>query len=567
MLLFYQSQYRIPTQVLEKSEAEYTGIRLGWDPASNGIRSEGRLLLTGQHDRPIIVYSHRVSSGFAQGISFGLLILTGILLYLPWLSRRYDLNGLIEAWALENGALFSPHHLVYRPVGAIWHSLLSVFMPLERSIPALQALSALCGVIGLAGCFWIVRRWGLSSLASAGFALALGISWSYWIYSTDASYIIPAHAAAVLFLLCLDAEPLSRKRALIAALMNTLAIALWQAHIFLLLLWIGRWAFHKSASPRTLRHVREGLLATLLFTALFYGGAGFWTLRSLHPLEWIRWVITYETRLPVWGRLDMERLPEWVRSAVASWIPITDGLGWRAVGRGEIPELLPFISPVALLLALSLALPRLIRALRQDFRWPSPAMALTMTCYGLFILWWDPAEPKWFISLNLFLILLLARGWRVDPGSWRAGAALWACVGLIATANFSRSILPRHQGPHPYRELAHCVAQHMSDLDLFLATDWMWAEYLRYFHRRDVLSLLDLSARHKSKAIVSQRIYAEIQRIHQRAGKVYMSDPAAYPAEYLQWLQIATGFLREDLEALQGHKAFRCLGLQFFEVR
>jgi hypothetical protein len=525
--------------------------------------------LPGQPSDPIQIspFSFRIWPRLVQASRFSLLLAIGILLYLPWLSRHYDSNGLIEAWALEHGVFFSPHHLIYRPIGGIWHSLLSMLKPLEHSIDALQALSAFSGAIGLATCFWIMQRWGLSSLTSAGFALALGTSWSHWIFSTDASYIIPAHTAAVLFLLCLDAEPLSRKRALIAALMATLAITLWQAHIFLLFLWIGRWAFHRSASPGTLRHVREGLLATLLFTALLYGGAGFWTLRSFHPLEWIRWAITYETRLPVWGRLGIERLPQWMQSIVTSWIPITDGLGWQAVERGQVPELLPFVSPLALLLALPFILPCLIRALHQDFRWPSMAMALTTACYGLFILWWDPEEPKWFTSLNLFLILLLARGWRIDPGSWRAAAILWACVGLIAAANFSRSILPRHRGPHPLQKLARCVAQHMNDPDLFLATDWMWVEYLRYFHHRSVLSLLDLSARYKSKTVVSQRIRAEIQRIHQGSGRVYMSDPAAYPADYLRWLQSATGFLREDLEALQGREAFLCLGLQFFEVR
>src|SRR5262249_56601708 len=43
-----------------------------------------------------------------------------LLLYVPFLSRRFDPNGLQDALAVDRGGanLWNPNHLLYRPIGA-----------------------------------------------------------------------------------------------------------------------------------------------------------------------------------------------------------------------------------------------------------------------------------------------------------------------------------------------------------------------------------------------------------------------------------------------------------------
>ena len=52
--------------------------------------------------------------------SFLLVVALGLCLYLPLLTRNYDINGLAEAAAVESGNpvdLWNPNHMLYRPVG------------------------------------------------------------------------------------------------------------------------------------------------------------------------------------------------------------------------------------------------------------------------------------------------------------------------------------------------------------------------------------------------------------------------------------------------------------------
>ena len=58
--------------------------------------------------------------------------------YLAFLSRRFDLNGIAEAHALDVGTLFSANHLLYRPLGPLFQSLLTGFGFGLRSVVVLR---------------------------------------------------------------------------------------------------------------------------------------------------------------------------------------------------------------------------------------------------------------------------------------------------------------------------------------------------------------------------------------------------------------------------------------------
>ncbi|MCS6964832.1 hypothetical protein [Thermoflexus sp.] len=496
-----------------------------------------------------------------------LALLIGGLLYFPWVSRRYDPNGLIEAAALEQGRLFSPHHLLFRPLGWISYHILESLGLGERSIFAFQSLSALSGALGLGLYFLLMRRIGLSNKSAMAFTLALGTSWSYWVFSTDASYIVPATTAAIGFLLAYYQEPLTLRRAIIAAILSALAALLWQAYGVLLLLWLLRLIASRGASgQKTFQSLLVGFGMALAIIAVIYAGVSIHEIGAVDPYRMIEWGFTYKTRLPIWGRLDPERVLAWLQSAVASWIPLSEGLGWRAMLRGEGYDPWGILCGLAVCITLPQMALKLLSRIWNSTWWPVRSIAVGVGALALFILWWDPYEPKWFVALQAPLILLLAHVWSGQPNSKIATGLMLLSLTIVGMANFHKSIAPRRWGPHPLQERARCVAQHMQPEDIFLATDWMWAEYLSYFHQRAVLSLLDLAARYRNKLHVAQHIRQKILEVQQRSGRIYMVDPSSYPSDYFHWIKSATGFDREDLESLRGSYVFTCDGLRFFEA-
>ena len=110
-------------------------------------------------------------------------------LYLPFLSRHFDLNGIAEARSLELGALFSPNHLLYRPLGLLVQDLLAAVGVPVRSIFVLQAITAVSAAAGVAFAYLFFKKLAGSRMVAAAGALWLGTTWAYWAYSTDAIYI------------------------------------------------------------------------------------------------------------------------------------------------------------------------------------------------------------------------------------------------------------------------------------------------------------------------------------------------------------------------------------------
>ena len=77
--------------------------------------------------------------------------------FIPFLSRHFDLNGIAEARSLELGALFSPNHLLYRPLGLLVQDLLAaVGVPVRSYIRT----------AGDNGCLGEPRVWRLRTCSS-----------------------------------------------------------------------------------------------------------------------------------------------------------------------------------------------------------------------------------------------------------------------------------------------------------------------------------------------------------------------------------------------------------------
>lgn len=116
------------------------------------------------------------------------------------------------------------------------------------------------------------------------FTLALGTSWSYWVFSTDASYIVPATAAAIGFLLACYEELITLRRAIIAAILSALAAMLWQAYGVLLLIWLLRLIASRGASSqKTFQCLLMGFGIALAIIAVIYAGVSIHEIGVVDP--------------------------------------------------------------------------------------------------------------------------------------------------------------------------------------------------------------------------------------------------------------------------------------------
>jgi hypothetical protein len=114
--------------------------------------------------------------------------------------------------------------------------------------------------------------------------------------------------------------------------------------------------------------------------------------------------------------------------------------------------------------------------------------------------------------------------------------------------------------------MARCVASHLNPRDIFLSTDWNWAEYLGYFFGRKEISVINWAATFGDPRLALDNIWQLLLKVQGAHGDAYVTDLAAYSSEHLQWLQSTTGIGPRELSPYQGPAAFVCQGIILRQV-
>ena len=232
-------------------------------------------------------------------------------------------------------------------------------------------------------------------------------------------------------------------------------------------------------------------------------------------------------------------------------------------------KFLSWVGPLGFVIMASL----LIVAYRRSSGWTSRRnraifwLLVLYATYIPFVTWWESIEPRWFIVPNIFLAALTA----VILSQWRplslVRIALPAGVLMLTAFNLATSAWPKHFRQSNPSKMAACVAGHLDREDLFLATEWNWADYLRQIHDRSVVSFIgEVSIASRDKKIAMEKIRTIAQERKRNGGDVYMTDIGSYPADYMQWFTEQTGITSEELRTYQGSPAFECLGSNFLRL-
>jgi hypothetical protein len=529
-----------------------------------------------------IAVNWREGSFYLKTAMLPLLVVTiTLVIYLSLLSTHYDPNGIVEVVVIERGEateLFWPHHILYRPLGYLLCKLLRLVGYDGLIILPLQALSAFFGALGVGVFFTILRRLtdsnGVSLLVTAGYAFSYG----YWIHSEDVYYIIPATFFVLLAFRLLVSRPERRSglSLFLLAFSSALAILFWQTNVFFvpvvaLGLVLGRQSVRK----------RRDLVRYLLFLAVTVGtvylsiGAVVVGCRSLG--DFVAWLTTYSTRLPMWGVLDPGRVKDAALTLIATFIPLKAGLGLRSLSRGEfIPhKLLPQFSLGAMILLFSLWGGWAIR--NWGKLWNRHARTLSLVSvwivpYVLFNTWWDPYEVKWWIipTTPMWTALALVMVEFTNRATTRRAnmvvGSIVALVIIIGLANFSAVVWARHAAPNPEMDIALWVGSRMSKGDLLVAADWGWSEYVPYFAQRDVLNLTSVSAQEQDVQKVLRVLDEEMARRWGHGARVFFVDIYGYTIDHWAWLTRNTGLVLENFTIYERRIAWEYRGEVVWEI-
>lgn len=501
-------------------------------------------------------------------IGFGFFII-GLVIYVGLRSQNYDFNGFIETIAIEEGgaSLFSPNHLVYRPIIAFFYSLMQSAGYVGLSLPIAQVVTAVSASIGLALFFWWIRQIVDKPLIAVIATIGFGTSWAYWVFSIDVFYITPAATAVLAALLILTnmvkRDDWAVSRVLLLAFFTALGILLWQANIFFVPVVIGVLAVHHL--PNWSRLIQTILLFVIVMGLLV---GGIYLLSSLVVLQdtwsvdaFLEWILGYGgASLEIWGQLDISRVGPAAFSAVSSIVPLWEGMALSELLAGQFvaDKVLPQLSLLALVLIFAVpAIVFLLRPKSVSIAWrPLLMLAIGYAIYMPFIIWWDPFEPKWFVVPSIAFWGIAAILWdTVMPGRW--GSLLGLSVLVITLANLTAAILPRSSQPDARLLIADCVAAEMAPNDLFIETDWSWSPYLDYFFERSTVSIIHYAGIFTEEALLIQ-LQEDIRATEAAGGRVYIRDIQTMSEDDLNWFAEISQFDRAFWTDFRTTPAFTC---------
>jgi hypothetical protein len=504
------------------------------------------------------------------------LIVVGIALclYLPFLTRNYDLNGLTEATALENGRLgdlLNPNHMLYRPIGYVVRKALADLGITLGAVPILQVLSAIFGALGVGFAYLALESITTNRAVAVAISLLLAVSWSYWTLSTDVYYFTLA-AMLVAAALWMFVRSESNYSYLACGILAGLAILACEANLCLPAGLAVAVAVRRSdlGWRRVIQRIGLVGIGTVLVAGVAFVAVGMMVYEKRNVAELLRWSSSYSggNTLAMWGAWSPGRGLAAAGSAFKSIVGMELWMFQfflRHLRNGELPR---WVAPLGLMALVAVLVAVFFRSAPNEKMENRTALGL-LAIYGAympFIIWWEPVEPRWFIFPNIFLAALVAIGAARWAGSRSLSFVVPGVVVLLALFNFATSVWPRRFHASVPSQMAACVAGHMSPKDLFVATEWNWAGYLPSVHNREMLSVIGEVSRAGNKSSALQTVHQAVAERQRQGGHVYMMDFRSYEPSYMKWLGEQTGVTASDLQVYTGSRTFQCVYSNFFEL-
>jgi len=503
-----------------------------------------------------------MSSG--ERSTFLLVVLLGLLLYLPFLAIQYDTNGMVEADSLEQGMLLAHNHLAYRPIGFFVYSLVQEMGYTGNSLHVFQVINGICGALSLGFCYLAFAPLLKNRVMTLLTCVFWGTTFTTWYASTDATYMELATTFASAAI-ALSIRGNTQRHAIWCGILTAACVLTWQAGIFLVPGLVACWLIKNDRRPiATLLAASGGIT---LATYVLVGVMAF-EVRSLG--EFMSWIFRYGNvgTLPLWGHWGVDRIAPALENAVRSLVPTPlmvnpFDLFEHPVQLGRLAVDLSVGAVAVLLLGSAI---HFVRRMETERRWHALALLTGYVSFIPFIVWWDPRQPMWWIIPNLYLAGLVGLAWGSAALASPSGTIFTLSLGGLALTNFVTIVHPRHAELGQDRTIAQCVAEHTQPRDLMLVANWGWPDYLPYLHHRSVLNLIGNSLVFQNKGDHLSMVRQAIQETESGGGRVFMPAPEEYDAGHLVWLESQTRLTLADLESFPQSEGFACPGQTFRRV-
>ncbi len=482
-----------------------------------------------------------------------------LLLYFAFRSAELDVT---EAIALDQGILYSPNHMLSRPIANVVWEISKAAGYDGRSVFVLQILNVFYGAIAVAITFVAYRKLGASSWAALAGCLLLGTSYIFWYESTDAYYIVLSGLFSATALLC--SAILIEKRSLLTAFFLGVTFACstlsWQAAVLLfpMLMWPSRRRF------KELLMLAITSFAVLMMVYIAGGIAS----GHITAKELFHWATTHEgSVIPWWGKFEIHRIQLAVISAVQSiqvYAPHWLVDFFRSTYHHEPRSI---VAGVICLTLLGIAV--IIRGIQivvgRNFKliWLLSGYLIIFA----FLVWWEPLDLKNFFVPNIFLCAaasIVFTSWKPIPFT---KVLVFIVVVVMALVTFKTSIWTRHvDGGGIDMRKTECIHRNLTAKDVVILADWSCTPNLHYFYQMRPPEILALSAYFHDHEKMIDHLYEQSENAHRAGGKIFIVDPNSYNPDYLKWLAEQTTFTLSDFDRFPGKFAFQCEELKFREV-
>lgn len=516
-----------------------------------------------------LVKERQFSAAEKERLGFAIFFIFGLLLYLPFRSSQWDPNGISEAIGIRDGFLLHSNHILFRPLGLAVYSAVNALGFTVSLENVLLSMTITAAALSLGFAFAAYSRLTQSHSGAALGTLLLGISWAFWAYCTDINYIALTALGTSAALFILSNPRQSIWRLALAGALSACSVLFWQGNIFIFpalayLIWLQ----NRDTPRQRIWFILFFLaIAGLIIAASYIAvGVSAFSVRSISTF--LDWVGGYTTdaggRPPIWGAWSLNRLLPMLVSLLSSFIPVWEGLGLRQLSEGIFqPE--KFTGQLALLALGLVGLLTLLRWWKSRSTTPNHLIiwaGLSYLSFIPFIFWWDPFEPKWFILPNLMLLAGFSAIWRKTSARIML-AVLSLMILLIAAANFSMTIYPRHITPNANIKIAQCFANNTNDRDGVIIHRWSWINYARYFSNFQGKPIYLIKGAQRQADNVSL-IQNELSQITARGGKLYIS--AWTKTEEADLREVQGLEVNKYFESYSLQPAFTCEGLDFLEI-
>lgn len=482
-----------------------------------------------------------------------------LLLYFVFRSAEFDVT---EGIALDEGALYSPNHMLSRPIANTLWNISKTAGYGGRSIYVLQILNMFYGAIAVAISFVAFRKLGATSWAALAGCILLGTSYIFWYESTDAYYIVLSGMFSAAALLC--SAMLIENRSLFTAFFLGVAFAgatlSWQAAV--LLFPIFAWPLRRRFKELLVFGVTSGFIVLIVYIAAGIAEG------STTPKELWHWASTHRGgNIPWWGQMDIHRIPIALYSAIQTfqvYAPSWLGTSFRSSYHYE-----PSGTGTGAICLILLGTAILIRGVQILFRGNSKVIWLLSgyVIIFVFLVWWEPADLKNFVVPNIFLCAVAS----VVFSSWKPlpFVKMFVSIAIVVMAivTFKTSIWPRHIDSGINMRKADCVQRNVTTKDKVMSSDWSFTGELLYFYKLRTIEIISLSAYfHGNHQKLMNHIYTEVEKTRREGGKVFIVEPNSYSPDHIRWLAEQTTFTLTDFNRFPGKPAFQCEGLKYREV-